>query len=191
MRRTWTVGAQASRLTAETSTAFFASGRESHAERTAMLPGPARSLAMTAGLRSEGEERGLLDTDMHEERLPSGDIRLHRTAIPARGTFNAGDVLLTHLDAEFDTTVSRDMIYLERPARILALRVCVNGAPQHIPPARLTSYRVGDGLGDLDQISPPIPIPPTQGHGGNDCLEHIVRFPAPNTLYVLEWEVTF
>jgi hypothetical protein len=128
---------------------------------------------------------------VYEERLANGDRRFHRTAIPAVGAFHDGDVLVTSLNAHFESRVCRDIIHVERPTRYLVLRVTMAEPPAYLPPARLTAYRVGDGLGDLSEAGQAVTIEPTVAPDGTVRLEHVVAFPESNSFYVLEWETEF
>lgn len=191
IKRFWRVGPERSGLEAETITAFFGDGRQSWIDRSIMLPGAAEHLELDMTLRGQNAEFGLFQTGLSEERLQSGDRRLHKSAIPAVGAFGPGDSLSTRLSASFAGPISRDVVHTDRPVRYLLLRVEPASEPAHMPPAHLWTYRVGDGVTDLTPEGEPLLILPSMEDRGLPVIEHVVVFPQANTLYVFEWEIGF
>jgi Silicon transporter len=192
MRRAWTIGPEASMLEASTTTAFFADGRESHTDRSLMLPAAASELALHDRLvTADGVEVGLLQTGCDEERLRSGDRRLHKTAVAQIGAFRAGDVLKTRLRARFDAEIRRDAVLVDQPVRMLLLSVTVTGCARHVPPARLIAYQVGDGTTDILSERSLVTLFPQRRSDGDVVFEHVVPFPDPGTLFTLDWEALY
>ena len=192
MTRAWTVAAARSSLSACTSTGFFAVGRDAHFDGSITLPRSASAIAMTSELRPANDgDRAVIGSSFYEEQLVTGDRVLHKNAMPTVGAFAPGDILLTRIAADFDASVCRDAILVERPARALTWHVTFVERPDYLPPARVTEYRIGDGPADLTPVADPVVLAPRINAAGELVLEHTVEFPQAGTLFVFEWEASF
>jgi hypothetical protein len=189
MTREWVFDGDGGTLRADTATAFFADGRGAYFDGSITIPAAASALAMSSELRrADGQgSRDLVATSYSEERLASGDRVLQKCAMPAVGSFAPGEVLLTRLAAQFDGTVGRDAVLIDRPARSLAWRATFASEPTCLPPARVTEQRAGDGMTDVLVVSDAVTLEPGVDGEGRLCFEYSVPFPQPGSLYVFEW----
>jgi hypothetical protein len=187
--REWLTSSSGTRLTASSSIAVFRPGIASLTDGSMLIPGsPARWVLEASGSNDDGAV-ALVPSDYREETLPTGDRRFHKPLMSAVGSFKPGDALQLQLQAEYTSAVGQDLVHVERPVRFLIFRVMPDAAPHSITAATLRTFAVGDGLGDLTESAWPLRIEPVTGPGGLPVLQHVVDFPSPNTLYVLDWEI--
>jgi hypothetical protein len=130
----------------------------------------------------------LAPSEHREETLPTGDRRFHKPLLSAVGGFRTGDTLHVTIDADYPSDPARDLVHIDRPVRYVLFRVVPEHQPVVMGPATLRTYSVGDGLGDLTESRAVIRIEPELSNG-LPVLEHTIKFPPPDTLYVLEWEI--
>lgn len=186
MTREWSVDGRASTLRADTATAVFDDRRDAYTDTSITLPRAAGALAMSSELQPGDGDAGrtLLATGFSEEPLAGGDRVLQKAALPAVGSLHAGDVVLTRLAAHFEGTVRRDVVRVDRPARLLVWRMTLAEPATCLSPARMTELRDGDE-------GPATALEPRVDADGRHCLEHTIAFPQPGTTYVFDWHVEF
>jgi hypothetical protein len=189
MIRDWTVDSQGGELRATSTLRVYKPGTTSLSDTSMLLPSAPAKLSLEADAsRVDGEDVALLPTDHREEALPSGDRRFHKPLVSAIGSFQPGDVLRVKLDAKYGSPVWQDVVHVDQPVRFVAFLVRPTGRPLAMPPATLRTFDVGDGIGDLTEVTSES-IEPEDGPDGIPVLNHVVDFPLPNTLYALEWQV--
>jgi hypothetical protein len=187
--REWQASSSGTRLSASSSIAIFRPGIASLTDGSMLVPGsPARWVLEASGSNDEGRVT-LVPSEYREETLPTGDRRFHKPLMCAVGSFQPGDALQLHLEADYASAVGQDVVHVERPVRFLIFRVVPDASPQSMAAAILRTFAVGDGLGDLTESAWPLRIEPVIGPDGLPVLQHTVDFPSPNTLYVFDWEV--
>jgi hypothetical protein len=188
MMRDWLVGPSATELHAASTIRMYRDGIATITDGSLLLPGAPVRLMLDAFGQREGP-LPLAASEHREETLPTGDRRFHKPIMSAVGSYRTGDSLRLSLDADYRTDPGRDLVHVERPARFVSFRVAPDTDPSSMRPAVLRSYSVGDGLGDLSELEPPLRIEPTQTPNGVPVLEHVIHFPPANTLYILDWEI--
>ncbi len=139
-------------------------------------------------IRPDSGRIALVPSKHREEALPTGDRRFHKPLLSAVGCFRTGDTLHVTMDADYASDPARDLVHIDRPVRYVLFRVVPEHRPAVMGPATLRTYSVGDGLGDLTESRAAIRIEPRLGDG-LPVLEHLIEFPPPDTLYVLEWQI--
>lgn len=186
--RDWLVGPAGTELHAASTIRLYRDGVSAITDGSLLLPGAPARLVLDASGRRDGPLP--LAPSLHrEEALPTGDRRFHKPIVNAVGSYRAGDRLRVSLDADYRDDPGRDVVHVERPVRFVCFRVCPDTEPAAMRTAVLRSYVVGDGLGDLTELSPPVPVEPVRSANGVPVLEHVVHFPPANTLYVLDWDI--
>jgi hypothetical protein len=186
--REWRVGADTSRLNATTSMRVYKRAA-SFTDGSMLLPGAPTELVLQADAVREEHPLSLQASEHLEEILPTGDRRFHKPILPAVGSFLSDDTVRVSMAAIYPGVVGRDLVVVDRPARFVLFRVSTECLPSAVPPARLRSYRIGDGLGDIVETGPPLVIEPEEGPEGRFVINALVAFPAPGTLHTLDWEV--
>lgn len=188
--REWNIHGERAELRSGSVTRIYRDGAPSLADGSHLVPGSPDTLSLNAiAANSDGEPLALAPTEHREEPLVTGDRRFHKPLSRAIGSFREGDAIQVVLDASYRVDPSRDLVYVERPVRYVLFRVVAHGAPRTMAAGTLRTYKVGDGLGDLTELGQPLRIEPHRGPDGRLALEHVVHFPAPNTLLTLTWEV--
>ena len=188
--RDWIVDSEGGELHATSTLRVYRPGTTSFTDTSMLLPAAPAQLSLKAdATRGDGEVVSLLPTDRREEVLSSGDRRFHTPLVSAIGSFQPGDVLRVKLDAKYGSPVWQDVVHVNQPVRFVSFLVRPGSKPQAMPPARLRTYEVGDGIDDLTEVASES-INPEEGADGIPVIDHVIDFPPPNTLYVLEWEVT-
>jgi hypothetical protein len=187
-RREITVTAQQASLVAQTSTVFYEElGLISYTDTTLVVPFPPRTLGVESRLERNGQPVRLLSGQATDERLSSGGIRMCVPVSPAVGSFREGDILINSLRADMDPQVGEDSVVVEHPTRLVLLRVRFESQPQQLPPARLATYRIGEGgLHDLRRIERRN-IEPVLDEQGVPVVSATVFYPEPGTLLRLSW----
>jgi hypothetical protein len=188
--RAWNLTLSGARLSATSTTRLYRGDMSTITDGSSLVPGaPTRLTLDAAASRSEGEALALGPSEYREEVLPSGDRRFHKPLFAAVGSLQHGDTLRLNMNAMFSDDPGRDLVHVDRPQRFVMFRVTPDVMPSIMSPGQLRRYAVGDGLGDLTEIGTPILVEPRWTPDGLPVLEHIVRFPTPNTLYVFDWQV--
>jgi len=188
--REWLVSEERTELHSTSVTRLYQDGAVSVTDGSQLVPGAPERLTLDAvAAHEEGEPLALAPTEHREEALPTGDRRFHKPLLSAVGSFRRGDALQIMLDASYQADPSRDLVYIDRPVRFVLFRVAIDGHPRAISAGTLRAFKVGDGLGDLTELGQPLRIEPRRGADGRLAIEHVVHFPAPNTLLTLGWEV--
>lgn len=189
LEREWEIDERGTVLHAATTTRIGRSGLPTLTDGSMVVPGAPATLQLDArGARAEGDVPLLL-TEHREEVLPSGDRRFHKPAVPAVGSFRAGDSVTVTLRAGFASDPGRDVVLVDRPTRAVVLRVRPTSRPIAMRPALIRTYTIGDGLSELVESEPPLVLEPVWD-GGRPVLEHVVAFPRAGTLLALEWGIT-
>jgi hypothetical protein len=189
LTREWQASNSGTHLSASSSIAVFRPGIPSLTDGSMLVPGsPAHWVLEASGSNDEGPV-ALAPSEYREETLPTGDKRFHKPLMCAVGSFQPGDMLRLHMQADYASAIGRDLVHVQRPLRFLIFRVLPGAAPQSMTSATLRTFTVGDGLGDLTESAWPLRIEPTVGPSGLPVLQHVVDFPSANTLYVLDWEI--
>jgi hypothetical protein len=187
--REWRASSSGTQLVASSSIAVFRAGLASLTDGSMLVPGSPTHWVLEAGGSNDAGPLALAPSEYREETLPTGDRRFHKPLMCAVGSFQPGDTLQLQLKADYASAVGQDVVHVERPVRFLIFRVTPDAPPQSMTTATLRTFTVGDGLGDLTESAWPLRIEPVPGPGGLPVLQHVVDFPSPNTLYVLDWEV--
>jgi hypothetical protein len=188
--REWMISDQLTELHSTSVIRLYQDGAVSVTDGSHLVPGAPERLTLDAiAARDDGQPLALAPTEHREEPLPTGDRRFHKPLLSSVGSFRRGDALQVALDASYQTDPSRDLVYVDRPVRFVLFRVAVDGHPRTMTAGTLRTFKVGDGLGDLTEIGHPVHIEPRSDAGGHLAIEHLVHFPAPNTLLTLDWEV--
>lgn len=189
--RDWRVSPNGTHLSAGSSTTIFEEGIASLTDASMLVPGaPSRWELDAEAIHGEAPVP-LAPSDYREEALPTGDRRFHKPLLSAIGSFRPGDTVRVNLEADYGSLVTQDVVHVGRPARFLVFRVVPESRPGTMTAATLRTFTVGDGLGDLAESGSALRIEPVVGARGIPMLQHVVDFPSPNTLYVLDWEVDF
>ena len=188
--REWMVSDALTELHSSSVVRIYNDRTSSITDGSQLVPGtPARLTLDALAAREDGEPLALAVTEHREERLPTGDRRFHKPIVSAVGSFHRGDALQVILDASYEVDPSRDLVHVDRPVRFVLFRVILDGPPRIMSAATLSIYTVGDGLGDLTAVGHPQRIEPREGPSGYPMIQHVLHFPAPNTLISLDWEV--
>jgi hypothetical protein len=187
--RDWTVDAAGVELRATSTQRVYETGLTAVTDGSMLIPGAPAQLRLEAeGAGASGRPVQLAPTEHREELLPTGARRFHKPLVSAIGSFDEGDTLLIRLAAKYTSGVGQDVVHVEHPVRFVAFLVTPTAMPREMAPATLRTFNVGTGLGDLTEIAAE-PVEPVEGPDGVPVLNHVIDFPPPNTLYVLDWEV--
>ena len=187
--REWTILTTCTELSAATTIRLFRDGATSITDGSLLVPGAPMRMTLDAhAIRPDDGRIGLAPSTHREETLPTGDRRFHKPLLSAVGGFRSGDTLHVTMDADYASDPARDLVHIDRPVRYVLFRVVPEHQPVVMGPATLRTYSVGDGLGDLTESRSPTRIEPRLGDG-LPVLEHVIEFPPPDTLYVLEWQI--
>jgi hypothetical protein len=185
--RDWRIGADGARLQASTNVRMYKCA-QSITDASMLVPGAPNELVLKATAKRGPEALPLQATGHREELLPSGERRFHKPLLPAIGSFLERDSIRIAMAANYHGEVGQDLVVVDKPARFVLFRVCTDYLPAAAPPARLRSYRIGDGLADLHELEELL-IEPVLEPDGRLRISAVIQFPAPGTLYVLDWEV--
>jgi hypothetical protein len=154
-----------------------------------LVPAAPGELCLEAdGARTDGKILALAPTDHREEALSTGGRRFHKSLESAIGSFERGDTLRVRLEAKYSSPVWQDVVQVDHPVRFVSFLVTPQGVPHSMPAATLRTFSIGDGIDDLTELSSQ-PIEPRENANGVPVLDHVIDFPPPSTLYVLDWEV--
>jgi hypothetical protein len=187
--RDWSVDSESAELRATSALRVYKAGSTSITDTSMLVPSAPSSLTLEADARrGDGGAIDLLPTERREEDLAGGDRRFHVPLTSAIGSFRPGDVLRVKLAAKYGSPVWQDIVHVDEPVRFVAFLVRPSCRPREMPPATLRTFEVGDGIGDVTEISAES-IEPTDGPDGVPMFSHVVDFPLPKTLFVLEWRV--
>jgi hypothetical protein len=188
--RDWRAGSNGYELRATTTLRVYQAGLASLTDGSMLVPGVPSQLQLDAeGSRADGEHIGLMPTDHREEILPTGDRCFHKPLVRAIGSYRRGDTLRVNLTAQYSEQVWHDVVHVEHPMRFVSFLVTPEAVPQTMRPATLRSFHVGDDLGDLTELASEA-IEPVIGPDGISMIDHVIDFPAPHTLFILDWELT-
>jgi hypothetical protein len=185
--RDWRIGADGARLQASTSMRVYKRA-QAITDASMLVPGAPSELLLKATAKRGSEALPLQGTGHREELLPSGERRFHKPLVPAIGSFLERDSIRVAMAANYHGVVGQDLVVIDKPARFVLFRVSTDYLPAVAPPARLRSYRIGDGLADLDELEELLIEPVTEPEG-QLSISAVIQFPAPGTLYILDWEV--
>jgi hypothetical protein len=109
-----------STLSATSSTSVRRSGNLAVLDSTLLLPGAPHRLRIDSELvGAQGGERALSPTEYEAEPWGAGQRRLVKVLRPAIGSFQAGESARLRLEADYEESLSRDVLLVERPARFL------------------------------------------------------------------------
>ena len=186
--RDWRIGEDGSQLSASTNIRVYQPG-SSLTDASMLVPGSPAELMLRAEASRGGGGLALQATDHREEILQSGDLRFHKPVLPSVGSFHENDSIRVAMTANYRGTVGHDLVIVDRPARFVLFRVATDFLPASVPPAVLRTYRIGDGLGDLDALGGERVLEPVVEADGQVVITALIAFPAPGTLHILDWEV--